>query len=255
MSDLAAVLPTENPRWITVLARVGLVAKGVSYAIVALLAIRLAIGGGGKATSREGALATVADDALGKALLVGLALGFACYAAWRFADALFGRRGEDDDDASGVARRAGFAGRGLVYASLTLATVRLVTRPGERESQTSKARKTTSTVLDWPAGTWLVGLAGLTLVGAGVFNGYRAATRSFLDHWDTSDAARPWATRIGVVGLTARMVVFVLIGGFLCKAAIEYDPKEAIGLDGALQKLANASHGPILLGLVATGLL
>jgi hypothetical protein len=50
------------------------------------------------------------------------------------------------------------------------------------------------------------------------------------------------------------MIVFGLIGVFLIKAAIEYNPKAAIGLDGALRKLAAQTYGPILLGIVATGL-
>jgi hypothetical protein len=49
-------------------------------------------------------------------------------------------------------------------------------------------------------------------------------------------------------------VVFALIGVFVTKAAIDYDPKDAIGLDGALQKLAHQSYGPWLLGLTAAGL-
>jgi Domain of Unknown Function (DUF1206) len=49
--------------------------------------------------------------------------------------------------------------------------------------------------------------------------------------------------------------VFGLIGWFLVKAAYEHDPKEAIGLDGALQKVIEASYGTILLTIVAVGLL
>jgi hypothetical protein len=37
------------------------------------------------------------------------------------------------------------------------------------------------------------------------------------------------------------------------KAAVEFDPRDAIGLDGALQKLAHASYGPLLLGVTAAG--
>jgi hypothetical protein len=59
---------------------------------------------------------------------------------------------------------------------------------------------------------------------------------------------------LGVVGLLARGVVFGLIGAFLIKAAAEYDPREAIGLDGALQKLARQTYGEWLLGLTAAGL-
>jgi hypothetical protein len=67
--------------------------------------------------------------------------------------------------------------------------------------------------------------------------------------------AHRWACRIGVAGHLARGVVFTLIGVFVIRAAIQYDPSEAIGLDGALQKLAAADYGPYLLGLTAAGLI
>ena len=49
--------------WYEALARVGLVAKGVSYGIVGVLAIGVAVGIGGEATSRQGALKQLADSA------------------------------------------------------------------------------------------------------------------------------------------------------------------------------------------------
>jgi hypothetical protein len=45
------------------------------------------------------------------------------------------------------------------------------------------------------------------------------------------------------------------MGYFLIKAALDYDPKEAVSLDGALAKLANSAGGPFVLGAVAVGLL
>ena len=45
-------------------------------------------------------------------------------------------------------------------------------------------------------------------------------------------------TALGVFGHLARMVVFALIGYCLIKAAIDYDPHKAIGLDGALASSA-----------------
>ena len=51
------------------------------------------------------------------------------------------------------------------------------------------------------------------------------------------------------------MVVFALIGYGFVKAAIEYDPHRAIGLDGALAMLSHNSYGPFLLGVVAAGLI
>ena len=70
-----------------------------------------------------------------------------------------------------------------------------------------------------------------------------------------SPGVRKWIGRVGTVGLVARAVVFGLIGVFLIKAAIEYDPKTAVGLDGALAKLVNQPYGSVLLGIVAAGLI
>lgn len=70
-----------------------------------------------------------------------------------------------------------------------------------------------------------------------------------------SKTERRWGGRAGIVVDLARALVFTLIGIFITKAAIEYDPDEAIGLDGALQKLAEASYGPVLLGITAAGLI
>jgi hypothetical protein len=68
-------------------------------------------------------------------------------------------------------------------------------------------------------------------------------------------AARGWTIVVGVLGHAARAVVFTLVGIFLLRAAWQYDAEEAIGLDGALRKVAQAEYGEVLLGLVAAGLL
>jgi succinate dehydrogenase/fumarate reductase cytochrome b subunit len=245
---------TARKAWVPVLARVGLGAKGVSFAIVGGLAFALATGAGGKATSREGALATIADESGGELLLVLLAFGFAAYAVWRFSEPFLEN---GDDGAKKYAKWAAWIGRGLIYAGLTYGTVKLIVDASGGQSQNAKAHKATAELLSLPAGTWLVGIAGGCIAGAGLYNGYRGVTRKFRDKWKTGEmksAALKWGTRVGVVGLLARMVVFGLIGWFLIKAAVEYDPKEAIGLDGALQKLAHQSYGPVLLALTAAGL-
>ena len=46
-----------------------------------------------------------------------------------------------------------------------------------------------------------------------------------------------------------------MIGFFLVRAAWQYDPDEAIGLDGALAKVLRADYGDTLLGAVASGLI
>jgi uncharacterized protein DUF1206 len=248
--------------WYATLARIGLVAKGVSYGIVAVLAIKLAVGGGGKATSRGGALQTLADEPLGKLLIGALAFGFAAYAIWRFVQAFAEPDDPTEDEAKSEAKkwgkRAGYIGRGLIYAGLTFTAVKILLGSGGGESQNETAKKSAGAVFDWPAGRWIVGLAGLAIIGAGAWNVYRGVTTKFEDKWrsgEMSRTERTWGTRVAVVGHIARGIVFGLVGVFIAKAAWEYDPKEAIGLDGALQKLASAPHGPWVLGVTAAGLL
>ena len=245
--------------WYAVLARTGLVAKGVSFGLVGVLAVKLAAGSGGKATSRNGALQGLAQHTLGKVVLVLLAIGFASYALWRFVQALAERddEGGEKGKAKKWGKRAGYVGRGLIYAGLTLTTVKILVGSGGQQSQNQKAHKTAATVLDWPGGRWIVGIVGVGILGAALWNLYRGITRKFEDKWRTgqmSETARKWGGRAGFAGHLARAVVFGLIGIFVVKAAIDYKPADAIGLDGALQKLAHAGYGPYLLGVTAAGL-
>jgi hypothetical protein len=64
-----------------------------------------------------------------------------------------------------------------------------------------------------------------------------------------------WVKPLGVIGLCARGVVFAVIGWFVIKAAIEFDPQKAVGLGGALAKLTQAPYGGAVLGVTAAGLL
>lgn len=244
--------------WYAVVARVGLVAKAISYGLVGVLAVKLAVGDGGKATSRQGALQSLAHHSFGKIVLIALAAGLAAYALWRFIQA-YAERPDSEDGALKVwGKRAGYVGRGLVYASLTYSAIRIISGSGGQQSQNQKAHKSAAEVLGWPGGRYLVGAAGLVLVGVALWNLYRGLARKFEDKWRVNSmgpTVRRWGARAGVVGHVARFVVFGLIGVFVFKAAYDYNPKDAIGLDGALQKLAQASYGPWLLGLTAAGLI
>ena len=240
--------------WYAWLARAGLVAKGASFGIVGALAIKLAIGDGGRATSREGALHALAGETFGEVVLILLVIGFVAYALWRFVEA-WAAPGED---AKKWAKRVGSLGRGLVYAGLAFSAAKILAGAGGGGSQNQRAHETAATLLSWPGGTWLVGVAGAVVIGVGLWNLYRGLARKFEDKWRTGEmgpTARRWGGRAGTVGHVARAVVFGLIGIFVIRAALEYDPKQAIGLDGALQKLAGAAYGPYLLGLTAAGLI
>lgn len=247
----------SRSRWFGWLGRAGLAAKGVSYALVAVLAMLLAGGIGGRATGREGALEAVAEHWYGRVVIVCLAAGFVAYALWRLAQAVFDRAGEGDDTA-GIAKRSGYLARAIAYGSLTATALTLLDGTGGGSTQTQHARRTTAEALTWPGGRWIVGSIGVAFLAAAAFNGYRSVTQKFEDKWfidDLGEQTKHLVATISSVGLFARLIVFGLIGVFVLKIAYEYDPQEAIGLDGALRKLADGAYGDPLLATVAAGLL
>jgi hypothetical protein len=238
------------------LARWGLVSKGSLYLLVGVIAADVSIGGGERLRDRGGALASVADHWYGKIIVGLLAVGLAGYAAWRFAEGVLGRPLEGGKK-EGWLKRLGYFARALWY--LGLFGIALSALYGANESGGSREEdRFTARVLEWPLGRWIVAAVGLAILGAGVFNVWRAVTRSFrknLKLRKMSDFEEKGFTIIGVVGHLARGVVFGLIGFFLVRAAWRYDPKETVGLDGALAEILRQDYGDTLLGIVATGLI
>src|SRR5215217_6325232 len=244
--DVARSRPFE---W---MARAGLVARGVIYGIIGLLAIKLALGDGGKTTNQNGALHTIASQPFGKTLLILMAIGLAGYASWRLLRAAIGHGPEASDDTK--ERIAGFAS-GIAYASLCVTAISILIGSGGGSGSPDEA---TGGVLDWPGGPVLVAIAGLIMIGVGLDQGYRGIRRKFLEKSKTeqmSERVEGSFTALGVFGHLSRMVVFVLVGYFLVRAALDHNPDKAVSLDGALTAVGQASYGPFLLGVVAAGLI
>jgi len=247
--------------WARWLARLGLVAKGATFGLVALLAIKVAIEGSGKVEDRPGALEQIAQTGYGRFLLAALAVGLGGYAIWRFIEAAVGRTLETGEE-QGALKRLGLVARGLFYAWLSVMSAALAfsadSVSGGSGGGSAKEDRATRIALEHPLGRYVVIAVGLAVLGAALFNLVRALTRKFrkdLKEQQMGSQERKWYSALGVVGHLARAVIFALIGIFLVKAAWQYDPKEAIGFDGALSKLGHAQYGQVLLGAAAAGLM
>jgi hypothetical protein len=236
------------------LSRAGFVARGLIYAIIGVLALKLAFGQGGKLTDQSGALHTVAKQPFGQFLLTLVAIGLGGYSLWRLVRAAIGHGPEGSD--TGFERVAALAS-GIAYGVFCAIAVGILLGAGGGGSSSSP-EKATAGVFGWPAGTWIVGLAGGVMVGVAFYQGYRGISKKFLRDSKVEQMeprVRKWISRLGTVGHLARMVVFGLVGVFLIKAAIDFNPSKAVGLDGALAKIVHQSYGPFLLGVVAAGLI
>lgn len=243
-----------DSHWVDRAARVGYAAKGVVYALIGVIAIQVPLDLEDAPKDRQGALRVVAQQPLGEVLLLAVAAGLAGYALWRLSQAIFDRD-DEGDGLKALGKRAGYLARGVLYGFFAFGAFAVVAGIGSKSGDESQD---TARVLELPLGRWLVFAGGLGFLGAGLYNGYRSLTADFRKHlreYELGPNVRQWAIVVGVVGHAARAVVFGLIGIFLCKAALEYDPDEAKGLDGALRTLADAPYGDAALLAVAAGLI
>ena len=227
-------------------------ARAVVYGVIGVLAFEVAIGAGGKTASQRGAMVAIAGQPLGKVLLIVVAVGLAGYAIWRLVSAALGRREQGEHK---LGHRLAALASGVAYAALCVTAIRILS--GARTTGgTNSPKHEAAGVLGWPGGPAIVAAVGVVLIVVGAVQAYRGLARKFRDESST-DRMGPCVERafttLGVAGYLARAVVFALIGYGVIKAALDYSPRSAIGLDGALAKLAHASYGPLLLGVVAAG--
>jgi hypothetical protein len=240
------------------LARVGLVSYGVVHLLVAWLALQLAWGSSSESADQSGALSTVAESPVGKPLLWIIALGMIALAVWQALEVLRWRSGwsaSGEARTKAVKKSAKAVAKAIVYAALAVLAIRFATGSGGSSSQ--QQQSTTAGVFGWPAGRWLIGLAGLVLVGVGIYHVYKGVTKHFLKEIDLAEAppaATRLVTRLGQVGYPGKGIALGVVGGLFVWAAVTFDPEKASGLDGALRTILDAPFGQFLLTLVALGI-
>jgi len=244
---------TANP-WFESFARFGYAAKGVVYLVAGALSARAAFGLGGATTDSRGALQKILTEPFGKMMLVLIGFGLVGYVLLRLVQALLDPE-QKGSDAKGIVTRSGYLMSGLVYASLAWTALRLASATGGtggNQTQSWVAR-----LLALPLGRWLIGIAGLIVIGGGLYQLYKAYSTDFSEHfrWNEMNATeRTWTVRLGRLGLAARGIVQGLIGFFLIQAALLFDPSKARDAGGALQSLAQPPFGLWAVGTVAVGL-
>lgn len=155
--------------------------------------------------------------------------------------------------AKGIAVRGGLAVSAATHIGLAIYAGSLalgIVSGGSSGGAKSRA----GTLMQQPFGQVLVGLVGLAVIGAGIAHLIKAGKAGFKKYLEARPDQMWWISPISRFGLAARGIVFGLIGGFVLIAAWQADPSEAKGLSGALDTLMRQSYGPVLMGIVAAGL-
>jgi Domain of Unknown Function (DUF1206) len=250
-------LKVERSRPFELLVRAGFVTRALTYGVIGGIALALAAGvaSAPAAPNQQGALAFIARAPLGRLAVGVAAAGLLAYALWKLGQAVFGHGPEGGGGSKPTDRVASAAG-GLVYLGFFVVAVRILF--GNSSSGSNAPSKTAAGVLGWPGGPVLVGIAGAGLVAISLYQAYDAFQGAFAQDnklREMGPRERRAFMLLGRVGLIARALVFVLVGYFLLKTAIGFDPHDAVGIDGALARVHRQPFGPWLLGLVAAGLI
>ncbi len=245
---------TADSRAMAWLARAGLTARGVMYVLIGIIAVQIAVEGSRQQADRTGAVRLVAHTAFGTVALWLLVIGFIGMTLWRLSEAIGGSAESDGRKAS---KRLANLARAAFYAVVTYGILKYALGVGQPSSSDKQSQDLTAAALKHPGGQWIVAIAGVIVVIAGLYTMYRAYKLKFLKHLRMGSAStrtRKAVTRLGQIGGIARGFVFATIGVFLVIAAKDANPKQAKGIDSALRALAHTPLGPVLLVVVALGL-
>lgn len=256
MTGVVASTQHAAHEWREPMARVGLVAKGVLYFILGLLAIQFAMGkASADDVSQTGAFERVAQEPWGKFLLVALVLGLVCLTVWHLIEAFTG----DPIEGSETSDKLKYAAKAVMYGAISFIAIKVTVdawNGGGTTDQTSdnqQSQEATKTLFDLPGGTALVVLLGLVFIGLAIYQFiHYVMNTEQMQRIEAGQASGALRT-IGRIGYAARAVVLAIIGVFFLVAAAQHDPSESKGMSGAVQSLADESWGRILLWLIAIG--
>ena len=235
------------------LARGGFLGYGIIHLLFAWIALQVAFTGSGQQGDQSGALQAIARQSFGKVLLIVIAIGLAAMAIWQAFEAAIGESGEQTRGA--LAERVLSGVRAVLYIYLAWLAVRVVN--GANASMGDNYQSKSAGLMGSTGGRWLVGLAGLAVLAAGVGMAWYGWKRKFTKHLKTEQmtaSTRQPIIRLGMAGYMAKGVAYAVAGILFVTAAVNYDPEKARGLDAALTTLKGQAYGTILLTLIALGI-
>ncbi len=254
---LAEVL--RGKPWLDQVVRLGWLSRGIVYVVVGVTT--LSVAGQSAPTEDEaspsGALGRIASAPAGRVLLAVLLVGMVLYIAFQVLSLVLVRGNGLDR----WWRRAGHVVAASAYSMFAWSAAAVVFS-GDGSSGSSLIEVVSRSVLRNTVGRWLLGVAGAVTIGvAGYFVVRHVIQRSFVDGLTAVDQAPgdndgPRGAMVigGVVGWLGRSSVIALIGYFVIRAAVTFDPDEARGFDRALRRTAGSTLGSSLVFACGVGL-
>lgn len=224
----------------------GYAAKGIVYLIVGVLTLLAALNMGGQKMGKFKIIGFLNEQAFGAFLLIFMALGLLCYSVWRFIQAI-GNPENIKPDATGIFTRIGYFLSGTIYLSVVFLAFKSALGPGGSGSG-GMAQK--SSLFSSNIGLIVLGIVGLIIIIRGVRQFIKVYKKSYMNHFDFKaiheEKRRKTIHNSAKIGLSARGIMFLIIGYFALKAVISSDPNEIKTTTDAFAFLQSTTSGPWL---------
>lgn len=250
----------DDHPWLEPVIRWGWIAKALVYTLMGLAAVQIAFQtrSSDENASPDGSIKALANIPFGRVVLGILTIGLILYAVWRGLSVAV----ISGSDVKDWANRVGYTFSGVFYVLLAYSAGKAAITGLEPE-ESSTVEDLSKSVMEVTAGRTMVGIAGVATIAVGIFFAvHKGIQRSFADHLDGVEkspgrnAPKRRALLIsGIVGWVGRGIVTALVGFFVLRASIQFDPDEARGFDKALREVSGTPLGSALVLIAALGLI
>lgn len=220
-------------------ARAGYAVNGLLHLLIAWLALQVAFGRSAAEADPSGAMGVVAGTPVGRVVLVAVVAAFVLLAVWQFAESFRGK----------TSARVKAVAKALTYLALAGAAVSILM--GSGSSGTDQAKDLTANIMNLPMGVVLVAALGALVVGVAGYHIHKGWTEKFRN--DLEGTPSTLVVNAGRVGYIAKGIALLAVGGGLVTAAVQHQPSESRGLDGALHDLVKLPLGQGLVAVIAVG--
>jgi hypothetical protein len=236
------------------LAIYGCYSIAVVYALVGVMAILSFMGLPEDAADEERIMNILMGFPLGEVVIVLIIAGLTGYVIWRFYEA-FTDHYNYGSGFPALARRTGIALSALGYVIIAWAALEVLIQGSSNGEEDQ--RQLIAQVLQFPAGEWLVGLAGAILGFAGLVQIKYVASGEYqqrIDMESMSPRLQKLTKILAWAGYIARTVILLILGYFILSAAIFSNPRESGDTDTAFDFIGSfGTVGHIMFNAVALG--
>ncbi|OAD77665.1 hypothetical protein PHYBLDRAFT_141535 [Phycomyces blakesleeanus NRRL 1555(-)] len=259
---------SRHTKFVTWLGRFGFIAKGIVYGIIGVLTCTNATGawtpnGSQNNESPQGAFLLLGGiPAVGRPILVIMAIGLITYIIWRFWEAITGQGQDINMGKKGNFFRYRLSPfvSGCVYAAYTYYVIQMIYQTAEEQQTTASSKEFPASWTSSMIGRAGIGVLGIAFIIATITQLVNAITGNFITDLKTSDPnARRWEAIIvhtaGRIGFVARGAVFCTMSGFFWDSLAKRNESGRQNMTAAaLSKLAENRAGRAFMIILGTGL-